>query len=454
VVEDKLSRNKKILIAVGIVLILGAIAFANIKFKRTPGITVNVEAIQKRNLDAIVSASGKIQPKLFVNISADTMGRVTNLAVNEGDRVKKSQFLLQIDPRNLRTRVQSGEASLQAASSQADQFRLALDSARVALKQAEENHRRQQDLWKAGLTTREQLERAENDLKIRQAELRTQQQQVETQKLRMEQERAALESAKYDLSKVRIESPIDGIVTRRNIEEGETVVVGTMNNAGTVLLTIADMSVIEAEVEVDETDVPTVAMGQKAKITIDAMPGKTFTGRVTEIGNSPIQAAGQQSSAQSATNFKVVLTVDGQIPDVRPGFTCTAEITTATRNNVLSVPIQATTVREVVLDEKGAIVREPATPNGRPRPGAVQASELKPGHTRKEIEGVFVVRDGKAVFEPVKTGIAGEKYFEIVEGLKEGDQVIIGPFASVRELRDGAAVKVEAAAPRRPGSAS
>lgn len=447
-----MSRNKKILIGVGVVLILGAIAFANIKFKRTPGVTVNVEAIQKRNLEAIVSASGKIQPKLFVNISADTMGRVTNLAVNEGDRVKKGQFLLQIDPRNLRTRVQSGEASLQAARSQAEQFRLALDSARVALKQAEENHRRQQDLWKAGLTTREQLERAENDLKMRQAELRTQQQQVETQTRRMDQERASLESAKYDLSKVRIESPITGIVTRRNIEEGETVVVGTMNNAGTVLLTIADMSVIEAEVEVDETDVPTVELGQKAKITIDAMPGKTFTGRVTEIGNSPIQTAGQ-AAAQSATNFKVVLTVDGEIVDVRPGFTCTAEITTATRSNAVSVPIQATTVREVVVDEKGAIVREPATPGGRPRPGTVQASELKPGHTRKELEGVFVVRDGKAVFEPVKTGIAGEKYFEVLEGLKEGDQVIIGPFASVRELRDGAAVKIEAAPPtRRTGS--
>lgn len=447
-----MSRNKKILIGVGVVLILGAIAFANIKFKRTPGVTVNVEAIQKRNLEAIVSASGKIQPKLFVNISADTMGRVTNLAVNEGDRVKKGQFLLQIDPRNLRTRVQSGEASLQAARSQAEQFRLALDSARVALKQAEENHRRQQDLWKAGLTTREQLERAENDLKMRQAELRTQQQQVETQTRRMDQERASLESAKYDLSKVRIESPITGIVTRRNIEEGETVVVGTMNNAGTVLLTIADMSVIEAEVEVDETDVPTVELGQKAKITIDAMPGKTFTGRVTEIGNSPIQTAGQ-AAAQSATNFKVVLTVDGEIVDVRPGFTCTAEITTATRSNAVSVPIQATTVREVVVDEKGAIVREPATPGGRPRPGTVQASELKPGHTRKELEGVFVVRDGKAVFEPVKTGIAGEKYFEVLEGLKEGDQVIIGPFASVRELRDGAPVKIEAAPPtRRTGS--
>ena len=440
-----MSRNKKILIGVGIVLILGAIAFANIKFKRTPGVTVNVEAIQKRDLEAIVSASGKIQPKLFVNISADTMGRVTNLAVNEGDRVQKGQFLLQIDPRNLRTRVESGQASLQAARSQAEQFRLALDSARAALKQAQDNHRRQQDLWKAGLTTREQLERAENELKMRQADLRTQEQQVETQKLRMDQERAALASAQYDLSKVRIESPLRGIVTRRNIEEGETVVVGTMNNAGTVLLTIADMSVIEAEVEVDETDVPTVDIGQKAKITIDAMPGKTFTGRVTEIGNSPIQAAGQQNASQSATNFKVVLTVDGEIPEVRPGFTCTAEITTATRKNVMSVPIQATTVREVVLDEKGSLVREPATPNGRPRPGTVQASELKPGQTRKEVEGVFVVRDGKAVFEKVKTGIAGEKYFEVVEGLKEGDQVIVGPFASVRELRDGTAVKIEAA---------
>jgi HlyD family secretion protein len=273
---------------------------------------------------------------------------------------------------------------------------------------------------------------------------------VETQQLRMQQERATLDSVRYDLSKVRIESPIDGIVTRRNIEEGETVVVGTMNNAGTVLLTIADMSVIEAEVEVDETDIPSVQFGQKAKITIDAMPGKTFTARVTEIGNSPIQQAGQpgqQSATTQATNFKVVLTVDGEIPEVRPGFTCTAEITTATRDNVLSVPIQATTVREVVVDDKGTIVREPAN-NGKGRPrgaGGVQASELKPGQTRKELEGVFVVRDGKAHFEAVTTGIAGEKYFEVISGIKEGEQVIIGPFSSVRELRDGAAVKIEAA---------
>jgi HlyD family secretion protein len=441
-----MSRRKKIFIAVGIVVLLGAVAFANFRFKRTEGVTVNTEAIQKRKLEAIVSASGKIQPKTLVNISADTSGRVTDLAVNEGDRVARGQFLLQIDPRNLRTRVQSGEASFAAARSTAEQLRLALESSRTAVKQAEDNFKRQQELWKGGLTTRELFERAENDLRMRQADLRAAEQQVQTQQLRMRQEQATLESAKTDLSKVRIESPIEGIVTRRNIEEGETAVVGTMNNAGTVLLTIADMSVIEAEVEVDETDIPSVQIGQRAKVTIDAMPGKTFTARVTEIGNSPIQSSGMTAATQ-ATNFKVVLTVDGEIPEVRPGFTCTAEITTATRDNVLAVPIQATTVREVVVDDKGSLVREPSAEGRDPRQsaGAVQAAELKPGQERKEIEGVFVVRDGKAVFEAVKTGIAGEKYFEVLSGLKDGDSVIIGPFSSVRQLRDGAAVKVEAA---------
>jgi HlyD family secretion protein len=443
-----MSRNKKILTGVGIVAVLGAVAFANVKFKRAEGVEVNTETLQKRKLEALVSASGKIQPTRSVNISADTMGRVTNLAVNEGDRVTKDQFLLQIDPRNLRTAVQRTEASLAAARSQMEQLRLSLDAARVNLKQAEENLRRQQDLWKGGLTTRETLERAENDLKIRQADLRSQEQQVKTQELRMHQESATAESARFDLSKVRIESPIGGIVTRRNIEEGETVVVGTMNNAGTVLLTIADMSVIQAEVDVDETDIPTLRIGQPAKITIDAMPGKSFTGKVTEIGNSPIQAAGQPASTQ-ATNFKVVVTLDTEIPDVRPGFTATAEITTAVRENALSVPIQATTVREVIVDDKGAVVRDPEAGKRprRPSAGAVQAAELKPGQSRKELEGVFVVRDGKALFTPIQTGIAGEKYFEVLSGLNEGDAVITGPFTSVREVTDGADVKVTPATP-------
>jgi HlyD family secretion protein len=223
---------------------------------------------------------------------------------------------------------------------------------------------------------------------------------------------------------------------------------GTMNNAGTVLLTIADMSVIEAEVEVDETDIPSVQLGQPAKVTIDSLPNRTFTGKVTEIGNSPIQTTGAASS--QATNFKVTVTLDTEIAEVRPGFTCTAEITTATRKDVVAVPIQATTVREMVVDDKGAIVRAPS--DGKPaRPGAVQAAELKPGQSRKELEGVFVVRDNKAEFVPVKTGIAGDKYFEAQDGLKAGDSVVVGPFASVRELADGAAVKVEAAV-KSPGA--
>lgn len=448
-----MSRKKKIVIGVAIVAVLGAVAYANFRFKRAEGVEVNAEAIQKRSLEAIVTASGKIEPKRSVNISADTSGRVTELAVNEGERVQQGQFLMQIDPRLLRTRVQSGEASLGAARSQLAQLTLSLGAAQAAAQQAEDTYKRQQELWKGGLTTRETLERAESERKIRQAELASQRQQLETQELRMAQEQAALESARTDLSKVRIESPIAGIVTRRNIEEGETAVVGTMNNAGTVLLTIADMSVIEAEVEVDETDVPDVRIGQPARVTIDAIPDRSFSGRVTEIGNSPIQTTGAQAAGQ-ATNFKVVVTIEEEIPDVRPGFTCTAEITTATRDNVLAVPIQATTVREVVLDEKGAIVRDPTDGNGR-RPsgsGVVQASELQPGQERKEVEGVFVVRDGKAQFEQVKTGIAGEKYFEVTSGLQEGDSVITGPFSSVRELRDGSAVKIEAPA-RRGGAA-
>ncbi|MDQ3418517.1 MAG: efflux RND transporter periplasmic adaptor subunit [Acidobacteriota bacterium] len=442
-----MTRKKKILIGTGVVVLLAAIGVVNLKFKKVEGITVTTEAIRKRNLESIVSASGKIQPKTLVNISADTMGKVTSLAVNEGDRVTRGQFLLEIDPRNLRSRVESGEAGLQASASQLQQMRLAIESTKVALTAAEDNYNRQANLAKAGLTPREVLERAENDLKSQQANLRSQEQNLKTQELKIVQERATLSSAKYDLSRVRIESPINGIVTRRNIEEGETAVTGTMNNPGTVLLVVADMSVIEAEVEVDETDIPTVSLGQTAKVTIDAIPGKTFTAKVTEIGNSPIQAAGQ---AAQATNFKVVLTLDGEIPEVRPGFTCTAEITTAIRKDTSAVPIQATTVREVIVDDKGAIVREPIVPGAPRRPVAAAASELQPGQSRKELEGVFLVRDGKVMFEPVKTGIAGDKYFEVLSGLKDGDVVVTGPFSSVRELRDGALVKAEPA----PGGSS
>ena len=281
-------KRKNLWIALGVVLVGAAVVAGNLYYRRDKGVVVTTEAIKTRDLEAIVSASGKIQPKRLVNISADTPGRVVNLAVNEGDRVKVGQFLLQIDPKSLRTRVDSGSASLQAAQMSLDQMKQAEQTARVQLQQAQQNLKRQQDLWARQLTTREMLEKAENDVKSADSAIQEREHASNAQAARIDQERAGLESARYDLSKVRIESPIDGIVTSRNIQEGETAVVGTMNNAGTVLLKLADMSVIQAEIEVDETNLPNVRFDQQAKITIDAIPDRTFRGHVSEIGNSPI----------------------------------------------------------------------------------------------------------------------------------------------------------------------
>ena len=436
--------RKHVLIALAMVLAGAAVVVATLYFRRDKPLVVTTEAIKARDLEAVVSASGKIQPKRVVNISADTPGRVVNLAVNEGDRIKKGQFLLQIDPKSLRTRVDSGAASLQAAQASLDQTKQSVETARVQLQQARQTLKRQQDLWSRQLTTRETLEKAENDVKAADSALQEREKQAMSQNSRIAQERAGLESARYDLSKVRIESPIDGIVTRRNIQEGETAVVGTMNNAGTVLLTLADMSVIQAEVEVDETNIPNVEFGQKAKITIDALPDKSFNGHVTEIGNSPIQSTTPGATGTQATNFKVVVALDEQVPEVRPGFTCTADITTATRKTVISVPIPAVAVRELVYDANGQIVKAPRDSKRR---GAVEpvaaAAELEPGQTRKETEGVFVVRNGRAEFLPIKMGIAGDKYFEVLSGLTSGEQVVTGPYNSVRGMADGDAVKID-----------
>src|SRR3954470_12424005 len=439
--------RKNVLIVLAVVLVGAAVVGANLYFKKDKGLTVTTDTIKARDLEAIVSASGKIQPKRLVKISAETSGRVVNLAVNEGDRVKIGQFLLQIDPKSLQRRVEGGAASLQAAQAAIAQLRQSTETARAQLIQAQQNLARQQDLWKQQLTTREALDKAVNDVRVAESNVQEREKQITPQESRINVEKATLESARYDLSKVRMESPIDGIVTRRNVQEGETAVIGTMNNAGTVLLELADMGQIQAEVEVDETNVPHVQIGQPARITIDAIPERTFKGHVSEIGNSPIQAAGAVAAGTQATNFKVVVMLDETVPDVRPGFTCTADITTATRKDVVAVPIPAVAGRELIYDANGQVVKEPKTDKKRRAPAdvgtAVSASELKPGQTRKETEGVFAVRDGKAEFLPIKMGVAGDKYFEVVSGLKSGDQVITGPYNSVRGMADGDAVKVD-----------
>jgi HlyD family secretion protein len=410
--------------------------------RQEPAVRVTAEEVRVRDLESVVSASGKIRPKRQVNISASQMGRVTRLAVAEGQRVTAGQFLLEIDPRSLEGQLRRGEAGVAVARSGLQQARTALDQARVNLDLAQQNLSRQEQLWDRGLTPRESLERAQHELAVRESEFMQRQQDIHTREEQVRQEEASLSTTQYNLDQVIIVSPMDGIVTRRNIEEGETAVVGTMNNAGTVLLTIADMSVVEAEVEVDETDIPSVTLGQEARITIDAVRNRVFRGRVTEIGNSPTQNA-QGTGGRQATSFKVVVTLDDQVPDVRPGFTATADITTDTRAASVAVPIQALTVREMLFDADGRIVREDLPRRRSVEPTVAASTEPPPGHERRESEGVFVLRDGRALFVPVRIGIAGERHFEVLEGLAPGDMVITGPFASVRELADGTTVSAE-----------
>ncbi len=430
---------------IGVLVIAGIAGGVYSRSRQEKGTLVTAENVQLRDLESLVSASGKIEPKRSVNISAQSMGRVTQIGVREGDRVKAGQFLLLIDPVSAQSAVRRDEAAVAGARTGLEQSRVSVQSGRASLDVARQSLKRQQELWQAGLTTRETLEKAEAEVQMRESDINARGQEIRTREEQVRQQEAGLVSSRYNLSQSRFESPFDGIVTRRNIEEGENVVVGTMNNAGTVLLTVADMSVIEAEVEVDETDIPLVQIGQKAAVTIDAIVGKVFAGRVTEIGNSPIQVAGQAAGARTATNFKVVVTLDEAAPEIRPGFTCTAEISTASKSDVVSVPIQALTVRELEYDKTGAVVpRVRPVPASRwsfgpPAAAATQAlpTELPVGHTRKEVEGVFVIRDGTAQFVIVQVGIAGERYFEVTSGLKEGDRVITGPFDSVRNLFEG-----------------
>jgi HlyD family secretion protein len=443
---------------VGLFVVLGAAAAAYSRSRQEKGTLITAETVQRRDLEAIVSASGKIEPRRSVNISAQAMGRVTRIGVREGDRVTAGQFLLQIDPVAVESAVRRDEAAVAGARTGLEQSRVQVQSAQASLDIARQGLKRQQELWQSGLTTRETLEKAEAEVQMRESDLNARTQEIRTREEQVRQQEAGLVSSRYSLSQARFVSPFDGIVTRRNIEEGENVVVGTMNNAGTVLLTVADMSVIEAEIEVDETDVPLVQIGQKAIVTIDAITGKTFPGRVTEIGNSPIQPATGQAAAatapRTATNFKVVVTLDAGAPEIRPGFTCTADISTAAKTDVVAVPIQSLTVRELEYNKAGAVVPKlrPAPPSrwsfgmGQAPAGPAAPTELPVGHTRKEIEGVFMVKGGKATFVPVEVGIAGERYFEVVKGLAQGDRVITGPFDSVRNLFDADDVR-EAPAP-------
>jgi HlyD family secretion protein len=401
------KKRKKLWIIILILVVAGASAAFFVSSKRTKITEVQTDKVKTQKLVSRVTASGKIEPKKKVDISASIPGKIVRLAVEEGNVVRKDDFLLQIDPTPYQAEVSNAQASLSGARSE-------LDSAMANLRQAEQTFKRKARMWdeKSGLISEDEYERSKTEFQVDQA-------RVSSAKHQVSQAGARLERAQDDLNKTHVISPMTGVVVRKAVEEGEVAVIGTMNNPGTVLLTVADLSVMEAELEVDETDIGLLAIGQKAVVTVDAFPGKKFLGEVTEIGNSPIVKG---TGTQEATDFKVTVTLESPDVNLRPGLTADGEITTSVRDQCVTVPIQSLVVRD--LSENN-----PALKN-------------KPKEDREK-EGVFLMENGKAAFHEVKTGIMGDMDIEIVKGLGGGEEIITGSYQTLRELKDGDPVKVK-----------
>jgi HlyD family secretion protein len=397
--------KRKIIWGIVILAVVGGIgAYAMSKRGPKPK-EVQIAKVQRQDLQAKVSANGKIQATKKVDISATVPGQVVQLAVEEGDSVKKGQFLLQLDSVNFRAGAKSSESSMQALLKDLDSAKFNADQAKADLRRAEANSG-------AGILADADLQKARTTSSTADSALHAAEQRVE-------QARAMLEGAKDTLSKTTIRAPMDGVVTAKRIEEGEVAVIGIQNQPGTVLLTISDMSVVEAEMEIDETSIPAVSLKQNARIHIDAYPNQTFDGVVTEVGNSPIVPG--VGVANEAIKFKVKVQLTNPPVGIKPGLSVQADILTGFRPKVLTVPLQALVVRDAE--------RKPEEKN------AAQAGPPK------EEEGVFLMVGGKAEFKPIKTGLLGELAVEVTEGLKEGDSLISGPFRELRSLKPGDQVK-------------
>ncbi len=395
-------KRKQLLILGGglaLLLILG-LSLAGLRDK---GMLVQVAPVGRENLQAKVSANGTIQAVTKADISANVIGQVTRLAVKEGDLVKKGQFLMEIDPRNARANADAMQASLQAAQSQ-------VDSASANLAQTKSDFDRAKANRAAGIISAADFERARTAFETAQADQKTAQR-------RMDQARANVSQSHVGLGYSTITAPMDGVVTARRIELGETAVPGIQNQAGTVLLTISDMSKVEAEMEVDEASIPTVKLGQEAQVRIDAYPNQVFQGQVTEVGGSPIL----KTSVNDATKFKVKVWIKNPPLTIKPGLSAQADIFTGSRDQALAIPFQALVMRDI-----------------KPKPG----ESIKPGAPREE-EGVYLIESGKAKFVPVKTGLMGDLSVEVLSGLKGGETLITGPNRALRELKGGESVQAD-----------
>jgi HlyD family secretion protein len=410
--------GKKAKWTIGIVAIVGVgslIAASSAK-RGNKAIEVRIEPVQKRDLVASVTASGQIRPHTQVDIASDLSGKITKLAVKEGQMVTAGQFLLQIDPTNYQAAVDRAEASI--ASSRAQ-----LAQAQANLEQSKKSYDRSAGIKKqnAQLIAEEQLEQLKTAVDVNTAI-------VESAKHAVDQAQAGLSDAKSSLEKTSLFAPMAGRVTRVVVEQGETAVPGTFNKDAATLLTISDMSVLETRVKVDETDVARIKIGDSAQVQIDAFQDTTFVGRVTKISNSSVKSA--TATTDQAVDYEVTIQLLNAPIDTRPDFSATAKVITDKRNNVLSVPIIALTVREDSTVAKGDT--------------AVGLGKAKPTKdiAKRDVEGVFVVgTDNKVTFRPVKVGIAGEKHFEILSGLKDGEKIVAGTYQAIRDLKDGSLVR-------------
>lgn len=396
------QRRKKALIIFAVILIIGIIIIFNLRSQREKTIKVSVEKVEKHDLTSIISASGEVKPKKNVNISAHLPGRIVKIGVDEGQDVKAGDFLLKLDSTQYEANASRDRALIHS-------FKAALIKAEARLKMDESYYDRQKKLWEEKLISREQLETAEAQYEISEAD-------KESILYQIKQAEASLLSTLDNLSKTVYNSPIDGIITSLRVEEGEIALVGTMNNPGTVLMTIADLSVMEVEVEVDETDVVGVRIGQSSEVKVDAFPDQTIDGKVTEIGSSALQKI---TASEESKDFKVIITLENPPEDLKPGLSASADIITAHKKNVLAVPISALVLREKEdVDKNNKKNEEPE-------------------------EGVYIVENGRAKFYPVKKGIMGEMMIEIVSGLEEAQDVVVGPYSALRQLKDGLLIKPE-----------
>jgi HlyD family secretion protein len=410
---------KKIILIVAGAVVVAVLVLLNVRSERGGKTEVTVVDVRRRDVTKIITASGNIQPKRRVNVSASAMGKITRVAVNEGDYVARGDFLLEIDPTGYQSTVDQLRAAVRGAQA-------GMDLEEASLTKARYDYDRTLELSKKEFVSENELRNAIVAVEIGEAKVKSARETLLRYK-------ADLIKAEHDLDEVRITAEMSGVITALNVEEGESAIIGTMNNPGTVLLTIADLSEMEAEVRVDETEVVFIEPGQGASVTLDAFPDTSFTGLVTEVGNSAIR--GQLGMGQESVDFKVVIAILDSIPSIRPGLSASVDVTVAEKKEVLAIPIQCLTVRD---SETLARWRKPRGEAA----DTVGGDEADDGEAQ-DVEGVFVVEDGTARFRPLEVGIAGEKYFEITSGLEGGEQVVSGPFSAIGDLRDDDRLKIE-----------